>query len=147
MSGPGPIKAQHQLFSDQMSRRQETKPSYTKSGDFQSAPFYPSYLFPGYGGNPYSSPPSRDGFGPSKKTQGPNSFDIKTADVSLPPYKGFYGSPVLLKQAHKETSPPVQQDASLDQSEEHENSGIKETKRFLNNLLDDPTESAKREKL
>jgi hypothetical protein len=84
MSGPGPIKAQHQIFSDQFSKKPANKPSYTKSGDFQGMPFYPTYHFTGFGKsvNPYSSPASRDGALPFKK--GINSVDIKTADVSLP---------------------------------------------------------------
>lgn len=148
MSGPGPIKAQHEIFSDQFSKQAESKASYTKSGDFQGMPFYPTYHFQGYGKsmNPYSSPASRDGNENFRKAPGINSVDLKTADVSLP-YQGFYGSPVLLNPPKPETSPPVNKENSLDQSEEHESSGIKDTKRFLNNLLDESGDPEKREKL
>jgi len=152
MSGPGPIKAQHQIFSDQFSRKPESKhPSYTKSGDFQgsgSMPFYPTYYGQGFGksANPYSTPPSQNGLLPVKKAQGINSVDIKMGDVNLP-YQGFYGSPVLLKPPKQESTPPKQKDASLDQSEENENSGIKETKKFLDDLLGESADPQKQEKL
>jgi hypothetical protein len=54
---------------------------------------------------------------------------------------------VLLKPPKHEASPPVNKENSLDQSEEHENSGIKDTKRFLNDLLDESGDPEKREKL
>lgn len=67
-------------------------------------------------------------------------------DVNLP-YQGFYGSPVLLKPPKQESTPPKQKDASLDQSEENENSGIKETKKFLDDLLGESADPQKQEKL
>ena len=54
---------------------------------------------------------------------------------------------MLIKPPKQEATPPNQKDTSQDQSEEHENSGIKDTKKFLDQLLNESGELEKREKL